>query len=189
MFDDAAIRPPAADAEHYRNPYRQNWPGLPDFAPQTLVADIVDDMVARGTVLRADSLGELAVALELPETALIAEVDRYNAFCAAGVDSDHGKPARFLLPVSTGPFYAAAARPSVVNVTAYGLRIDGEAQVVGGNGSPIPGLFAAGECTGGVFGARYIGSGNSLANCFTIGRVAGESAAAFAAQLVGASAT
>lgn len=47
-------------------------------------------------------------------------------------------------------------RPALVNVTAYGLRIDRDAQVLGQAGV-IPGLYAAGECTGGVFGAAYVG--------------------------------
>ena len=42
---------------------------------------------------------------------------------------------------------------------------------------PIAGLFAAGECTGGVVGAQYVGSGNNYANCATMGYLAGRSAA------------
>ena len=45
----------------------------------------------------------------------------------------------------------------------------------------VPGLFAAGECTGGVIGPAYVGSGNSYANCVVFGRVAGAGAAAVAA--------
>ena len=52
-----------------------------------------------------------------------------------------------------------------------------DAQVIGESGRPIPGLFAAGESAGGVVGPRYVGSGNSYANCVTFGRVAGASAA------------
>ena len=64
--------------------------------------------------------------------------------------------------------------------TAYGLRIDRDAQVLSLASRPIPGLFAAGECTGGVVGAQYVGSGNSYANITVFGRIAGEQAAAFA---------
>jgi len=45
---------------------------------------------------------------------------------------------------------------------------------------PIPGLFAAGECTGGVVGAQYVGSGNSYANITVFGRIAGAAAARYA---------
>ncbi len=47
---------------------------------------------------------------------------------------------------------------------------------------PVPGLFAAGECTGGVLGDVYVGSGNSFANCLVFGRAAGRSAAAAARE-------
>jgi fumarate reductase flavoprotein subunit len=52
--------------------------------------------------------------------------------------------------------------------------------VIGESGRPVPGLFAAGESTGGIVGPRYVGSGNSYANCVTFGRVAGASAAQLA---------
>ena len=66
--------------------------------------------------------------------------------------------------------------------TAYGLRIDRDARVLGDDGQPVGGLFAAGECTGGLVGAQYVGSGNSYANCIVFGRIAGASAAAAAAD-------
>lgn len=175
VFDENAIRPGPELVEQYRNPYRQNWPGVV-FEPRTLVADIVDDLVTRGTILRALSVSELFRLADIPEGAASAEIIRYNEFARTGEDRDHGKPSRFLKPVSTAPFYIAELRPAAVVATAYGLRIDQSAQVLG-DSAPIPGLYAAGECTGGVMGAEYVGSGNSLANSFTMGRVAGENAA------------
>ena len=65
-------------------------------------------------------------------------------------------------------------------MTACGLRIDPDANVRGADGGGIPGLLAAGECTGGVVGAQYVGSGNNYGNCVVFGRVAGASAARFA---------
>jgi fumarate reductase flavoprotein subunit len=50
--------------------------------------------------------------------------------------------------------------------------------VVSRSSAPVAGLFAAGECTGGVLGDVYMGSGNSLSNCLSFGRIAGRSAAA-----------
>jgi fumarate reductase flavoprotein subunit len=75
------------------------------------------------------------------------------------------------------PFYAVELRPASVAVSACGLRIDAHARVVGEAGEAIDGLFAAGECTGGIIGAFYAGSGNALANSVTFGRIAGRSAA------------
>ena len=61
--------------------------------------------------------------------------------------------------------------------TAYGLRIDRDARVQSEAGLPIPGLYAAGECTSGVIGPMYVGSGNMYSNCVTMGRIAGATAA------------
>ena len=74
----------------------------------------------------------------------------------------------------------AELRPATVASTACGLRIDTTANVLGVEGRGIPGLFPAGECTGGIVAAEYVGSGNNDANCAVFGRVAGASAAAFA---------
>ena len=92
------------------------------------------------------------------------------------------KAARLLLstiavPVSTPPFYATELRLSLLCMTSTGLRIDADAHVIDERSHVIPGLFAAGECTGGVLGDIYVGSGNSYANCIVFGRTAGRVAA------------
>jgi len=79
------------------------------------------------------------------------------------------------------PYYAIELRAAGVGSTHAGLRIDGTARVFGTNGAPMAGLYAAGECTGGVM-AHYVGGGNSLLNNFVFGRIAGREAAAFAAR-------
>ena len=65
-----------------------------------------------------------------------------------------------------------------------GLEIDDESRVVGKNGKPIPGLFAAGEVAGGVHGANRLG-GSSLLGCVVFGRVSGDSAASYLLQRIG----
>ena len=91
---------------------------------------------------------------------------------------DYLKDPKFLEPIAIPPFYGAEIRPATVCFTACGPRIDRDAQVLDTTGRPVPGLFAAGECTGGVIGPAYVGSGNSYANCVVFGRVAGAGAAA-----------
>jgi succinate dehydrogenase/fumarate reductase flavoprotein subunit len=125
----------------------------------------------------ADSIAELAGLIGVPADRLAGTVRRYNDSVAGGEDLDFAKEERMLEPIATGPYYAAEVRPATVCFTAFGLRIDRNAQVLGGDGAPIAGLFAAGECTGGIVGAQYVGSGNSYANCLTVGRIAGLSAA------------
>jgi fumarate reductase flavoprotein subunit len=115
---------------------------------------------------------------------LAGEIDRYNALADAGVDSDFGKAGKFLVPISSPPFYVVEVRPVTVNHTGFGLRIDEYARVVGDDGRVIDGLYAAGECTGGIAGVTYMGSGSSLASACGFGRIAGEEAAQRARTIV-----
>ncbi len=57
-----------------------------------------------------------------------------------------------------------------------GIEINEKAEVLDTNGNVIPGLYAAGEVTGGIHGANRLG-GNALADVNVFGRIAGESAA------------
>ncbi|WP_447643893.1 FAD-binding protein [Nocardioides zeae] len=68
--------------------------------------------------------------------------------------------------------------PTELVCTHAGLEIDTSAAVLDVASRPIPGLYAAGEAGGGVLGNRYVGGGNAVANALTMGRLAGQSAAA-----------
>jgi len=161
--------------------YKQKVPGSTKKQSPHWNADIIEAMVRQGAVQEAASISELAAALGLPAGHLEVTIARHNATAAAGEDGDYLKAAKFLKPISTGPFYGAQIRPATVCFTACGLRIDRDAAVLSRSGEVIPGLYAAGESAGGVVGPRYVGSGNSYANCVTFGRIAGVSAAQTAA--------
>lgn len=178
VFDHAALYPPEELAAQYKGAYKQVWPNHPPFRTKNYNADIVEGHLAEGgsKVHRSDTLEGLEKQLDIETGNLVGELARYNGFAAAGVDSDHAKGGKFLLPVRTSPYYAIEVRPLTVNLTACGLRIDEHARVIGRDGSPVAGLLAAGECTGGIL-KTYIGSGNSLANATGFGRIAGETAA------------
>ncbi len=160
--------------------YKQTIPGSTKRQSPHWNSDIVGQMVKEGRMHAAPTVEALAAALGLPAANLQGAVAGYNRSVDAHEDLEYGKAAEFLEPIATAPFYGAELRPATVCFTAYGLRIDRDAQVLGNNGTPIAGLFAAGECTGGIVGAQYVGSGNSYANCVTFGRIAGRSAAALA---------
>jgi len=74
-------------------------------------------------------------------------------------------------------FYAFYPMVPGITLTFGGIRINGKAQVLEADGTPIGGLYAAGECAGGLYYDDYIG-GASLANCVVMGRIAGKEAAA-----------
>jgi fumarate reductase flavoprotein subunit len=149
--------------------------------PLSWVNSVIDQEVERGKVLRADSLAELAERAGIHAGALQATAERYSADCRRGEDPAFFKASEALRPVATAPFFAAEIRPAIVCFTATGLRIDEETRVLDGSERPIPGLFAAGETTGGVMGERYVGGGASIANAVVFGRIAGGNAAAHAA--------
>lgn len=182
VFDDAALRPPADLADRYRDCYKQEWPNHPPFRPKNYTADLVDEQVTKGIAHSDADLGGLAAAIGLSEQTMRGEIARYNELAAAGEDADFGKAGKFMLPIATAPFYAIEVRPAAVNVTSCGLRIDERARVLHRDGHPIDALYAAGECTGGILGETYMGSGNSLANACGFGRIAGEAAARHAAR-------
>lgn len=60
-----------------------------------------------------------------------------------------------------------------------GIRVNVESEACNADGEPIPGLYAAGECTGGIHGENRLG-GNAIADCMTFGRNAGTNAAKYA---------
>lgn len=73
------------------------------------------------------------------------------------------------------PMYAVQITPAIHH-TMGGVRINKNAEVIGVTAKPIPGLYAAGEVTGGVHGGNRIG-GNAVADIITFGRIAGANAA------------
>jgi succinate dehydrogenase/fumarate reductase flavoprotein subunit len=180
LLDQAALAPPAELADRYRDTYKQVWPNHAPFRPRHYTQDMIATLVAQGKAFQADSIEELASVVGLDPAAVAGEIGRYNASADAGEDRDFGKSGKFMLPVRTPPFTAVPVWPVTVNVTGCGLRIDDEARVIAGDGAPVPGLYAAGECTGGLFGPLYMGSGNSLALATGVGRIAGEEAARLA---------
>jgi fumarate reductase flavoprotein subunit len=177
VFDDAALRPPAELAERYGDAYKQVWPNHAKFKPKHYTADVMEQFKDHERVHTAASLDALAESVSIPADDFCGTIARYNHLVDAGEDTDFGKAARFLNPISTAPFYAVEVRPTAIAHTGYGLRIDDHARVIGVSGSLIEGLYASGECTGGIVGPTYSGSGSSLASAAGIGRMAGEAAA------------
>ena len=129
-----------------------------------------------GLVVKADSVKELAVALQLDADVLQSTVEQYNAAVIAGEDLDFGRPTgggdqpggRLL---DTAPYYGFPTRPGLTSTYA-GITVDGDMQVLDVFGEPIQGLFAAGETVGGFHGAGYY-SGSALGKAAVFGRVAG----------------
>ncbi len=178
LFDEAARQ--AAPAGQPAQ-YRQSNPSMPGRKSPNWNDEMVAAMADQKKLVRADTVGEVAEGLGLPADVVGGTVARYNQLVADGEDRDFLKGSEFLRPIATPPFYGAELRSATIALTSVGLRIDRDARVLGHDGAAVPGLFAAGECTGGVLGDVYIGSGNSYSNCIVFGRAAGTEAAAWAA--------
>lgn len=145
--------------------------------------------VQQGTVRSAATLEDLARQMRVSERVLAASMRRYNDAATAGLDPDFGRR-RFTQRIETPPYYFGRERFDV-HYTCGGIAIttEGEVRRADAKGLPssivIPGLFAAGETTGGVHGRFRLG-GNGLTDCFVFGRRAGRAAALFAAAQAGA---
>ena len=123
-----------------------------------------------------NTLAELAEAIGIPAADIEATLKRYNAQQKAGVDEDFGRSAtEMAAALETAPYYAVCVTPAIHH-TMGGLSVNTNTQVLRTDGTPIPGLYAAGEVTGGLHGANRLG-GNGVADIVVNGRLAGIAAA------------
>lgn len=135
----------------------------------------VETLVSIGRIYKAASLADLAKQLGMPADKLEATVAEFNKMVEAKNDPKFGRKL-FDRPIVKPPFYATPRAPSIHH-TMGGLQISTNARVLDKNGKPIPGLYAAGEVTGGIHGSNRLG-GNATADVLTFGRIAAKSAVA-----------
>ncbi len=114
----------------------------------------VEQSVISGEYVKGETLEELASKLGIPADNLLGSVDRYNGWCAKGIDDDFAVPQRFLSPVRTGPFYAYKITAWLLSLP-HGLHVDQNSQVLTENDEPIGGLFAVGNAQGDFFANSY----------------------------------
>jgi fumarate reductase flavoprotein subunit len=135
-----------------------------------------------GVVKEGDTVDALAAQIAAPPAELAATIASYNQAFVNQVDPQwNRKP--IPRPISTPNYYAIEVAPGV-HYTMGGLKIDTDSRVISLDGTPIAGLFAAGEVTGGIHGANRLG-GNSTSETVTFGRIAGVNAAKLARQAGG----
>ena len=130
--------------------------------------------VKKGFVLSGATYEELAAACDMPAEAFAETMNNWNSYVAAKNDPDFGRVS-FAKPLDTAPYYAIKVTAGIHH-TMGGVKINTETQVLTADGTAIPGLYAAGEVTGGVHGANRLG-GNAVSDFVVFGRIAGEEAA------------
>ena len=134
-----------------------------------------DGYVKKGFAVEG-TLEEIAAKIGTDAKTLEATLNKYNEAVRNKVDSEFNK--KTLPKELTGTKYYAIEVSPAVHHTMGGVRINTNAEVLGKNGRPIKGLYAAGEVTGGIHGANRIG-GNAVADITIFGKIAGENAAIY----------
>jgi 3-oxosteroid 1-dehydrogenase len=139
-----------------------------------------------GVCAKADTLAGLATEIGVPADGLAATVERFNEMAVRGHDDDYkrgdsaydryygdprNRPNPCLAPLSVPPFHAVRIVPGDLG-TKGGLSTDEQARVLRADGSPIPGLYAAGNTSALVMGRSYAGPGATLGPAMTFGYIA-----------------
>ena len=153
-----------------------------------------------GVVVKAATLAGLAERIGAPAAALEATAARFNGFAATGVDEDFHRgesvydryysdprvsPNCSLHAVDQAPFYAVKLVPGDLG-TKGGLVTDESARVLRPDGSPIPGLYAAGNASAAVMGRTYAGPGATIGPAMVFGYLAAEDIAASGGRVASA---
>ena len=153
------------------------------FGPTAHVKEQVDELVQweGGYVFKADTLEELAEKMGVPTDAFLATVQRYNELCRKGKDDDFYKPAELMIPIETEPFYAFHEfLPS--DGTFGGFAVNYKTQLIHKDGTPVPGVWAAGDTTGSRY-ANIGGEKKQIVNDYSwavaSGYIAGEEMAKY----------
>lgn len=133
----------------------------------------LDAQVKAGTLFRADTLEDLAKQIGMNPAVLVKTIQDYNSYVDRGEDPDFHKNV-LGLKCEVAPFYATPRKPAIHH-TMGGLVIDTKAHVLNKDGQIIDGLYSAGENAGGIHAGNRLG-GNSLADIFTFGRIAANTA-------------
>jgi 3-oxosteroid 1-dehydrogenase len=141
------------------------------------------DHLAAGTWVEATTVHDLASTLGLDD--LVDTVDRYNGYCATGVDEEFGRgadeydtfftggdgPNKALVPIDQPPFLAARFVLSDLG-TKGGIVTDPSGRALREDGSVIAGLYATSNSAANAFGAFYPGPGAPLGTAMVFASLA-----------------
>ena len=143
------------------------------------------------TMVEASTIKDLAEGLDINPEELQKTIETYNNsvqdgdFNPTALDGKHTEgifppKSNWALKLDSPPYLGYAVTCGIT-FTFGGLKIDANTQVQDNSDMPIPGLFAAGELTGGLFYNNYPG-GSGLMSGAVFGKIAGENAAISALQ-------
>lgn len=145
--------------------------------PKNFEKSLAEVLDKSDDVFVADSIGELAVQAGIDPTQLEKTVEEYNKICDQGEDHHFFKNRQYLRPIRGSKYYMARYRASSF-CSLGGVEINGNAQVLGEDNNPIPGLYAAGNdaCSICLDTYSFFTSGLTSSFALNMGRIAAENA-------------
>ena len=167
-YENEEVPAPLVCEGRIRQPQNKAWAvfdatwqeDAPTMSPGLLRTPSITEMNVESleaNALKADTIDGLAETMGVPADALVATVERYNELAQSGMDEDFGKGANNLWTIAEPPFYAIEVPVGTMN-TLGGLLVNDSMQVLSDaddGATPIPGLYAAGNVSGGFFGSTY----------------------------------
>ncbi|MBR2810466.1 MAG: flavocytochrome c, partial [Solobacterium sp.] len=137
---------------------------------------VIEKYCKQGMMIKCDTVADLAGLIGADEATVQESLEKWQKACADQKDEEFGRENfdACLTDLSNAPFYAVQISPGIHHCMG-GVKINTNAEVIDTDGNVIPGLFAAGEVTGGVHGGNRLG-GNAVADFVVFGRIAGENA-------------
>jgi len=126
----------------------------------------------RNLLVQFDNVEQVADWMNISSSVLKTTLKEYDDLPLVGGVDEFGKNNFPSVPfMDNGPYYVGKVTP-VLHYCMGGIEIKEHGQVIDKNGNIIPGLYAAGEVTGGVHGKNRLG-GNALTECVVFGRQVG----------------
>ena len=138
---------------------------------------VIQGYIKKGYTVTGEDYKALGEAMGVDAAAFEETMTKWNGYVADKKDPDFNRTS-FAEPLDTAPYYAIKVTAGVHH-TMGGVKINTSTEVLNEQDAVIPGLYAAGEVTGGVHGANRLG-GNAVADFTVFGRIAGQNAASHA---------
>ena len=157
------------------DPNKPNYPfSIADSQEGVLAAQTLEKCLDKKVVLKFDTIEAVAAHFNVPLAPFKKQLDEYNGYIRSGKDTQFGKPLdKNMKPIEKAPFYVMEGVPKTHH-TMGGVLINTEGRVIETEtGTPIPGLYAAGEVVGGPHGASRLGS-CAIPDCLVFGRICGK---------------
>ncbi len=178
MANSAQLQPGHKTWTIYDSTFADDLPKMgTSFSRTNMMSDFttmgMEGAIESGSLIKVDTLDELATKIGVPADALKATIERYNELVGKGVDEDFGKNGEMMTAIDTAPFYAAYNSLALL-VVLGGLDVNSKFQVLDPDHKVIPGLYAAGNTAGNFFANDYpvIVPGLSHSRAWTTGRLA-----------------